>query len=157
MSDSCGYTDYLNTYLEFPPLGPFPSQLPGADAKGNTLERCDVFDTIYSEVFYVNLCWDIYQVATTCPFLWDVLGFPGSFGYLPAGASIYFNRTDVQKAINAPLINWEECMETAVFVNGTDNSPPSSVSVLPGVIERNKRTVVGHGVSCSSRCFIGLC
>ena len=75
MSDSCGYTDYLNTYLKFPPPGLSPSQLPGADARGNTLEGCDVFDTIYSEVFYVNLCWGIYQVATTCPLLGISLAF----------------------------------------------------------------------------------
>jgi carboxypeptidase D len=57
----------------------------------------------------INPCWDVYQVATTCPLLWDVLGFPGSFGYLPEGASVYFNRTEVQKAINAPIQEWEEC------------------------------------------------
>lgn len=145
MSDSCGYTDYIEKYLAFPPPGPFPSELPGQDADGNTLDGCDVFDAIYNEVFYVNPCWDIYQVATTCPVLWDVLGFPGSFPYLPEGASIYFNRTDVQQAINAPIGNWEECSSADVFVNNTDNSPPSGVSVLPGVIERSKRTVIGHG------------
>ncbi|KUJ11815.1 alpha/beta-hydrolase [Mollisia scopiformis] len=145
MSDACGYTDYITKYLTFPPPGPFPSELPGQDTDGNTLDGCDVFDTIYNEVFYVNPCWDIYQVATTCPVLWDVLGFPGSFDYLPEGASIYFNRTDVQKAINAPIGDWEECASGNVFVNGTDNSPPSGVSVLPGVIERSKRTVIGHG------------
>jgi carboxypeptidase D len=145
MSDSCGYTDYISTYLTFPPPGPFPSTLPGTDSDGNTLDSCDVFDAIYNEVFYVNPCWDIYQVATTCPMLWDVLGFPGSVPYQPAGASIYFNRTDVQLAINAPLIEWEECTSTDVFVNNVDNSPPSGVSVLPGVIERSKRTIIGHG------------
>ncbi|KAH6674188.1 Alpha/Beta hydrolase protein [Halenospora varia] len=145
MTDSCGYTDFISEYLTFPPPGPLPSKLPGTDVNGHTLDSCDVFDTIYNEVFYVNPCWDIYQVATTCPELWDVLGFPGSFGYLPAGASIYFNRTDVQKAINAPLINWDECTNTDVFVNNTDNSLPSGLSVLPGVIERSKRTVIGHG------------
>lgn len=145
MSDSCGYTDYISTYLTFPPPGPFPSTLPGTDADGKTLGSCDVFDTIYNEVFYVNPCWDIYQVATTCPMLWDVLGFPGSVTYQPEGASIYFNRSDVQAAINAPLIEWEECTSTDVFVNNTDNSPPSGVSVLPGVIERSKRTIIGHG------------
>lgn len=145
MTDSCGYTDFISEYLTFPPPGPLPSKLPGTDANGKTLNSCDVFDTIYNEVFYVNPCWDIYQVATTCPELWDVLGFPGSFNYLPAGASVYFNRTDVQKAINAPLINWAECTNTDVFVNNTDHSLPSGLTVLPGVIERSKRTVIGHG------------
>lgn len=147
MSDSCGYTDYIAKYLTFPPPGPFPVELPGQDAYGNTLPECDVFDTIYNEVFWINPCWDIYQVATTCPLLWDVLGFPGSFNYLPEGATIYFNRTDVQQAINAPIGTWEECSSENVFGDGIDNSPPSGLSVLPGVIERSKRTVIGHGVS----------
>jgi len=89
-------------------------------------------------------------------FTWDILGFPGSLGYFPAEASIYFNRTDVQKAINSPLTNWEECTETAVFINGIDNSPSSGMIVSPGVIERSKRTVIGYGVSCSSRFFNGF-
>jgi carboxypeptidase D len=145
MSDSCGYTDYIETYLTFPPPEVFPVKLPGTNDKGHTTADCDVFNTIVNEVFNVNPCWDIYQVATTCPELWDVLGFPGSFDYVPAGANIYFNRTDVQKAINAPPTNWAECTNTNVFVNGTDNSLPSGLSVLPGVIERSKRTIIGHG------------
>ena len=78
--------------------------------------------------------------------LWDVLGFPGSFDYLPEGASIYFNRSDVQAAINAPQQIWEECSSTNVFVNGTDNSLPPAFSVLPGVIERLNRTVIANGI-----------
>ncbi|RAL58572.1 hypothetical protein DID88_003348 [Monilinia fructigena] len=124
VSDSCGYTDYINKYLTYPPPGPFPSALPGTGDDGvSTRDECDVFDLIYNEVFNVNPCWDIYQVATTCPQLWDVLGFPGSQSYLPAGASVYFNRTDVQKAINAPVGEWNECSDIAVFVDDTDNSP----------------------------------
>lgn len=99
---------------------------------------------IYDAIMLVNPCWDIYQVATTCPLLWDVMGFPGSFDYVPEGASIYFNRTDVQKAINAPIIEWFECTPVDVFPTG-DASPPSGVSVLPGVIERSKRTIIAHG------------
>jgi carboxypeptidase D len=63
-------------------------------------------------------CWDPYHLATTCPNLWDVLGAPGAFDYVPAGASIYFERPDVKKAINAPpTANWTECTDTSVFVN----------------------------------------
>lgn len=98
---------------------------------------------IFNAAPLTNPCWDVYQVATTCPLLWDVLGFPGSFGYLPDGAEIYFNRTEVQKAINAPVQEWEEC-SSGVLENG--DSPPSGLSVLPRVIEKNNRTVIGHGM-----------
>src|SRR5882724_6151918 len=49
ISNACGYTDYLSTYLTIPTPGPFPSQLPGTDEDGNTLDSCDVFDAIYDE------------------------------------------------------------------------------------------------------------
>ena len=147
MSDACGYADFMNTYLAFPPPGPFPTELPGTDENGTTRADCEVFNGIVTEIANVNPCFDIYQVATTCPELWDVLGSPGSFDYLPEGASIYFNRTDVQQAIHAPIGAWKECTNVKVFVNSTDTSLPSGVSVLPGVIERSKRTVIGHGVS----------
>jgi hypothetical protein len=32
-----------------------------------------------------------------------------------------------------------------VYLNGTDNSLPSMLSVMPNVIEKNQRTVVMHG------------
>ncbi|KAL8821330.1 MAG: hypothetical protein Q9191_007327, partial [Dirinaria sp. TL-2023a] len=139
-ADSCGYTEFLDKYLVFPPSGPLPDP-PNSSAPG-----CDVWTDIYYAVSLINPCFDIYQVATTCPLLWDVLGFPGSFDYLPDGASIYFNRSDVQAAINAPPTNWEECTSTDVFINNTDNSLPSGLSVLPSVIERLNRTIIGHGM-----------
>ena len=80
--------------------------------------------------------------STTCPILFDSLGFPGSFDYLPEGGQIYFNRTDVKKAINAPDIPWAECSSGVL---DTDTSLPSHISVLPNVIERSARTVIGHG------------
>ena len=135
-ADSCGYTSFLNECLAYPPKGPLPS-LPKTPVEG-----CNVWDDIYNAVSLVNPCFDIYQIATTCPLLWDVLGFPGSFEYLPEGAEIYFNRTDVQKAINAPIQPWEEC---ASGVLDADDSPPSGLSVLPGVIERLNRTIIAHG------------
>ena len=96
-------------------------------------------------------CFDIYQVATTCPLLWDVLGFPGSFDYLPYGAKIYFDRPEVKKAINAPQVHWEECSSKNVFNTSdgisdeSNNNLFSGLTVLPGVIDRSKRTVIGHG------------
>ncbi|KAK5162945.1 hypothetical protein LTR04_002872 [Oleoguttula sp. CCFEE 6159] len=135
-SKTCGYTDFMDEYLTFPPPGPLASP-PNASAPG-----CDLWTDIYYAVSLVNPCFDIYQVATTCPLLWDVLGFPGSFDYLPSGASVYFNRTEVQKAINAPVQPWTECSGGVLKQN---TSPASGLSVLPRVIERSERTVIVHG------------
>lgn len=135
----CGYADFREKYMTFPPPGklPTPPQL-------NTSDECDIFDNAFNAASLINPCFDIYQVATTCPLLWDVLGFPGSFGYQPVGAPpVYFNRTAVQKVINAPIQEWNECSDLPVL--STDTSPPSGLSVLPGVIEKNKRTVISHG------------
>ena len=91
-------------------------------------------------------------MATTCPLLWDVLGFPGSFEYSPTGATIYFNRPAVKKAINAPANKtWAECSSINVYNTSNGKSYEanhnlwSGLTVLPGVIERVNRTVIGHG------------
>ncbi|KAG8529478.1 uncharacterized protein KY384_006115 [Bacidia gigantensis] len=140
-AETCGYTEYLNKYLVFPPPGPLPNP---PMTKGSD-DPCDIWNAILNAVSLINPCFDIYQIATTCPLLWDVLGFPGSFDYLPDGAEIYFNRSDVQKAINAPLGNWEECTSKDVFVGDGDQSPPSGLSILPSVIERLNKTIIAHG------------
>ena len=142
MSDTCGYTSFMEENLVFPPKGilPTPPNVDGSD------DSCDAWDAVYYAAITINPCFDIYQVATTCPLLWDVLGFPGSVPYLPEGTSVYWNRTAVQKAIHAPIQEWEECSSDDVFVNGTDNSPPSALSVLPSVIERAERVIIGHGI-----------
>lgn len=142
MSDRCGYTSFMEEALTFPPKGPLPTP-PNFDLSD---ESCDTFDDVFYAASNVNPCFDIYQVATTCPLLWDVLGFPGSFDYEPPGAKIYFNRTDVQKAIHAPTQEWDECSLIDVFVNNTDTSEPSALSVLPGVIEKADRVIIGHGI-----------
>lgn len=136
--ESCGYAEFADIALTFPPTGPLPTP-PNFDRSDPS---CSLWRQIRSAALLVNPCWDEYQVATTCPLLWDVLGFPGSFYYSPPGASIYFNRTDVQKAINAPIMEWAECSDGVL---DTDNSPPSGLSVLPRVIEKNKKTIIGHG------------
>ncbi|KAH0135176.1 alpha/beta-hydrolase, partial [Aureobasidium melanogenum] len=108
-----------------------------------SMPGCELWNDIFAAVSLVNPCFDIYQVATTCPVLWDVLGFPGSFDYLPEGAQIYFNRTDVQKAINAPMQEWEECSSGVL---NTDTSEYSSLSVLPKVIEHTNNVIIGQGM-----------
>ncbi|KAH7032609.1 carboxypeptidase cpdS [Microdochium trichocladiopsis] len=136
---SCGYQDYIDKYLVYPPPdGSFPDPV-----EASTTTGCDLGTRVANAVFLVNPCFDVFQITTTCPVLWDVLGFPGSFNYLPAGTEIYFNRTDVQKAINAPLQEWNECV-SGVLVSG-DTSPPPAWSVYPSVIERSERSILAHG------------
>lgn len=89
-------------------------------------------------------------MATTCPLLWDVLGFPGSFEYNAKGNTVYFNRADVKKVINAPNVTWAECNYPVYNTSSgqsldADNNLFSGLTVLPGVIDRSKRTVIGHG------------
>ncbi|KAI9768851.1 MAG: hypothetical protein M1840_004665 [Geoglossum simile] len=140
-ADKCGYTSYLNDNLVFPPKGLLP---PPPNA---TSRSCDVFFDILDAVFYVNPCFNFYKISDTCPLLWDVIGFPGSYPYLQDGAELYFNRSDVKRHINVPQdTSWSECALMPVFINRTDNSPPSGLSVLPSVIERSKRTVIAHGM-----------
>ncbi|EEP76603.1 carboxypeptidase cpdS [Uncinocarpus reesii 1704] len=143
LADSCGYTDYLNKYLTYPPVGKMP-QFPDSIANNKT---CDLWEAIYDAAALLNPCFNIYHIADTCPLLYDPLGFPGTFQYLPEGATVYFNRTDVQRAINAPIQPWSECGLRDVFVGGKDNSPPSSFTVIPSVIEKspNGRTIIAHG------------
>jgi len=59
---------------------------------------------------------------------------------------LYFDREDVKKAIHAPDTTWTECSNVDVFPTG-DQSLPSSLSVLPNVIEKSNRTVIVHGLA----------
>jgi hypothetical protein len=78
------------------------------------------------------------------PILWDVLGFPGSS--FQEQTPLYFDREDVKKAIHAPTnVTWDECSDIDVFPKG-DASSPSSLTVLPNVIEKSKRTVIVNGL-----------
>lgn len=143
---ACGYTDWVNEYLVYPPKGHIPMPLPGTSANGTTLDDCwNIYWDIFDAISLINPCFDIYQVATTCPLLWDVMGFPGSMPYLPEGATLYFDRADVKAAINAPNMTWEECSSDDVFVGGKDGSLPSGITVLPSVIERTDNVIIGHG------------
>ncbi|KAK3326269.1 putative serine-TYPE carboxypeptidase F precursor [Apodospora peruviana] len=142
----CGYTDFVEEYLVYPPKGHMPTRLPGTFKNGTTTDECwNIFWNIFDAILLLNPCFDIYQVATTCPLLWDVLGFPGSLTYLPEGAEIYFDRADVKKAIHAPNMTWEQCSSDDVFVGGHDKSLPSSFTALPKVIDKTKNVIIAHG------------
>ncbi|CAK7272610.1 hypothetical protein SEPCBS57363_005216 [Sporothrix epigloea] len=146
-ASSCGYTDYLNKYLVYPPVGQQPDVIAGQYDNGTTKPECaDLYYDIAYAALDVNPCWNIYQVGATCPLPWDILGFPGTYMYTPAGANVYFQREDVKKAIHAPLnVTWSECTDSDVFVGGTDSSLASSIYALPNVIEATNNVIIGHG------------
>ncbi|KAL2152502.1 hypothetical protein VTH82DRAFT_5686 [Thermothelomyces myriococcoides] len=119
----CGYDDYMAKYLVYPPRGPLPSRLPGTHPDGTTREECwNIYWDIFDAISLLNPCFDIYQ-----------------------GATIYFDREDVKRAIHAPVNKtWEECSSRDVFVNGTDRSEPPIFRALPRVIDGTKNVIVGH-------------
>ena len=146
-ADRCNYTDYFNTYLQFPPpSGKFP-MLP-EDAQG-----CDVFDSVFAAALEVNPCFNIYHLTDTCPHLYSVLGIVNPGDYEPPGGVVYFNRTDVQMAINAPVgTNWSQCTSKNVFDMGSMNQSvmdgslgPAQNDVLKHVIESTNNTIIGVG------------
>jgi carboxypeptidase D len=147
MHVSCGYDKYLEQYLTFPASGLQP------DIQYN--ESCDVFDAAMEYALAINPCWNIYDIDSVCPLQWDVLGFPTVLEYMPAGATIYFQREDVALAMHAPTgVTWTECSNEAVFVGGFgfggpegngDLSPDPIQGALPKVIEHTNRVLVGNG------------
>ncbi|KAK5937956.1 hypothetical protein PMZ80_009545 [Knufia obscura] len=130
----CGYFNFMEEALTFPPAGKFFA--PNSSAPG-----CDVWDDIVSAAIYVNPCFNVYHLTDFCPFLWDELGFPS----LATGPNNYFNNSAVQNAINAPPTNYAICGDDTLFPDG-DLSQPSSYTVLPSVIERTNNVIVGSGL-----------
>jgi carboxypeptidase D len=51
----------------------------------------------------------------------------------------------VQDALHAPHVEWDDCSNIDVYV-GRDQSIPSTLSVLPNVIEKSERTLIVHGL-----------
>ncbi|KAG1741356.1 Alpha/Beta hydrolase protein [Suillus lakei] len=135
----CNYTGYMDKYVTYPPTGRLP--LPGDSVEA--AEGCDVWNDIFHSALIINPAFNMYRIWDTYPILWDVLGFIGPSPQSP----VYFNRTDVKKAIHAPVdTEWVECSNINVFPNG-DSSLPSAFTVLPNVIEKNQRTVILHGLA----------
>ncbi|TAQ90069.1 hypothetical protein B7494_g1616 [Chlorociboria aeruginascens] len=148
LHESCGYKNYTDTYLQFPP----PGNQPETYFNFTSQASCDVFDLINDAVLEVNPCFDIYETVLQCPILWDVLGFPTQLVYTPPGADVYFDRADVKRALHAPeYITWASCSVEPVFVGEGgpegegDTSPDPIQHVLPQVIEATNRVLIANG------------
>lgn len=146
LNKKCGYEDYYNKYLTFPPpKGPFPVP---PDPFINGPPECDIFDLTYEAILEVSPCFNIYHITETCPHPWSVLGIVNTGDYSPPGEVVYFNRTDVQKAINAPVgTDWNQCSTENVFAgDGNDHSVgPAQDGILQKVIEHTNNVIIGSG------------
>lgn len=148
----CNYTSYFEEYYKFPPPpGPWPVL---EDPYSNPNLTCDLFDDILQAAILVNPCFDLYHITATCPTEAGYLGIVNPGDYEAPGSQVYFNRTDVKMAINAPLdSNWMQCTDKNVFnygyVNnytiGDTSGSPAQSGVLQRVIEYTNNTIVGSG------------
>ena len=151
LSDQCNFTAYMDKYSKFPPPHEKFPVLP--DPYDDPKYTCDIFDVVYDAILAVNPCFNIYHISETCPHPWSVLGGVNVGDYIPPGEVVYFNRTDVQKAINAPVgTNWQQCSKTNVFGGASNNQSLSDTSlgpaqngVLQRVIEYTNNTIIGSG------------
>lgn len=145
----CGYQDYLDKYLAFPPS----DRQPPEHFNSTKDAHCDVFNMAADATFATNPCFDIYEINLMCPLQWDILAFPTSLLYQPDGAQVYFDRKDVKEALHAPKdVTWAGCSDEPVFVGGEegpqgegDISADPIQHVLPQVIEATNRVLVSNG------------
>lgn len=142
LDSKCGFAAYRDKYFRFPPPGHQPSSIPFPP--GTNERSCDLFDYISNAAQQVNPCFNIYSINTQCPLLWDVTGFPGGHEYLPKGASIYFNRADVKKAMHAPAnVEWTICANHQVLLD--DTSADSIYKAIPDVLAATNRFLIANG------------
>jgi carboxypeptidase D len=68
-AEQCGYFEFMDKALTFPPEGKM--SVPNITAQG-----CEVWDDIITAAIYINPCFNFYHLTDYCPFLWDEMGFP---------------------------------------------------------------------------------
>ncbi|KAL1863049.1 hypothetical protein Daus18300_008205 [Diaporthe australafricana] len=138
-AEACGFTSFMDEALTFPPAGKFPIP-PSLNETWVVDKACNIWLQIATAAIYVNPCFNPYHISDFCPFPSDQLGFP-SLGW---GPNNYFNRTDVQDALNIgkPYANYSIC---EVKAQGLEQSKPSAWTVLPSVIERTGNVVIANG------------
>ncbi|KXJ87589.1 Alpha/Beta hydrolase protein [Microdochium bolleyi] len=139
LHEACGYGAYRDAYFRYPPPD---VDFPFNDAawEAPCLEE-DVWTLVYDAAALVNPCFNEYDISARCPRLWNVLADtePGND---PEKHVAYFDRADVKRALHAaPGRTWAQC-NSGVY---RERNAPSSLTVLPGVVDRSDRTVVAHG------------
>ncbi|KAK4938528.1 hypothetical protein LTR10_021060 [Elasticomyces elasticus] len=143
----CGYAQYRQDFMHFPPNGTQPPTYLNTTADPD----CDLWDTVYNSAYGVNPCFNVYEPNLQCPLLSDPLGYPTDLIYSYPGLPPYFNRTDVKEAMHAPLTTtWVECTGPVFVGDGgpedeDDTSADPLQAVLPRVIEATNRVLVSNG------------
>ena len=136
----CNYTSYLQLYLTFPPPGIFP------DITTSNEPDCNIQDSIIQAAKLVNPCYSPYHITDLCPYHWNVLG-----DYDPPTVVVYFNRSDVQQIIHAPLTDWVLCTKQNVFPGPDGNNlrdlsrSPAQVGILQRIIEQTNNVIIANG------------
>ncbi|RFU72029.1 serine-type carboxypeptidase [Trichoderma arundinaceum] len=141
ISDGCGFTDYFEKYLTFPPSGVQPIITPGLQVLPNGTiagnETCyDFWNYVTEWATEANPCFNVYNILDHCPFPYD-----------PLGDEPYFDRADVKKALHAPAaINWTQCINNPFnSTDGSDQSPPPGLKQLPHVIDATQNVILAQG------------
>ncbi|KAL7929837.1 alpha/beta-hydrolase [Trichoderma chlorosporum] len=142
ISDDCGFIEYYEKYLTFPPSGTQPAITPSTELlpDGSLVinDTCsNLWGNITDEASIANPCFNIYNILDHCPTV-----------YTPLNAeNPYFNRDDVKKAIHAPIsINWAACFDHPFnTTTGTDDSPPPLLKQLPYVIDVTQNVIIAEG------------
>ncbi|KUJ24427.1 putative pheromone processing carboxypeptidase [Mollisia scopiformis] len=149
LDETCGYADFRNKYLQFPPT----KHQPITYFSDENDYACDVFDMAVNAALNVNPCYNIYHVSDACPLQSDVLGFPGLLEYITPGLPVYFDRADVKKAVHAPDTPWVVCSNEPVIIGPPNQGPEEYTGdlsadpiqhVLPKVIEHTNRTLISN-------------
>lgn len=142
-AEQCGFDAFMEEALKFPPTGPIPQPITFNTSDAITEQSCN--KTFWQEVVYaltvVNPCFSVYHVTDYCPFLWTQ-----SPTFRTPGQSNYFNRSDVQEALNLPSqVDYVTC-KLITGLRAGNESQYSSYTVLPSVVERTNNVVVGSGL-----------
>ncbi|PON20892.1 carboxypeptidase cpdS precursor [Trichoderma gamsii] len=136
--EDCGFTDYFEKYLVFPPVGIQPDLTP---VQNN--DTCYKFwDNLVDAASAESPCFSPYNIIDRCPYPYDAIVNPAN----PTnGSNSYFNRAEVKRAIHAPDgFDWTPCF-LGVFPSGIDNSSFSGFKQLPHVIDTTRNVILAQG------------
>ncbi|WFD18852.1 carboxypeptidase D [Malassezia caprae] len=135
-----GLLTYVQDHLHYPPRSHIhvPTQY--------SSER-SVWEMANKLATSTNSCFSVYEIKPNCTLDYDSLGMP--LNSQQASKKNFLNsHPELKKELNVnPHTVWKECTDQSVFANkkGVDQTLNPDRTVLPGVIEKNQRTVIQHG------------